>query len=76
MLTEIVIPAGCTTAGKQIVNLGLPKTILISIIKRDDKFITPTGSTELEAGDRLFVLTENKQDLVEVYSCLAMNQKV
>lgn len=76
MLTEIVIPDGCTTAGKQIVNLGLPKTILISIIKRDDKFITPTGSTELEAGDRLFVLTENKEDLVEVFSCLDMKSAV
>lgn len=76
MLTEIVIPAGCTTAGKQIVNLGLPKTILISIVKRDDKFITPTGSTQLEVGDKLFVLTENKEDLFEVFSCLDMTPVV
>lgn len=75
MLTEIVIPDGCGSAGKEIVNLGLPKTVLISIIKRNEKFITPTGSTELEAGDRLFVLTENKEDLVEVFGCLNVNEK-
>lgn len=72
VLTEIVIPSGCSSVGKQIVQLGLPKTILISIIQRDSKFITPSGSTELEAEDKLFVLAEDKDELTNVFACLGV----
>ncbi|MBW8334370.1 MAG: potassium/proton antiporter [Prolixibacteraceae bacterium] len=72
MLTEIIIPNDCNSAGKQIVELGLPKTTLISIIQRDNKFITPNGSTVLEPNDKLFILSETKEDLNEVFNCLAM----
>ncbi len=75
VLTEIVLPPDCSIIGKQIVQLGLPKTTFISIIQRDSKFITPSGSTQLEAEDKLFVLTENKEDLNSVFDCLEMNQK-
>lgn len=72
MLTEIIIPNDCNSAGKQIVELGLPKTTLISIIQRDNKFITPNGSTVLEPNDKLFILSETKEDLNEVFNCLGM----
>ncbi|MDO9039952.1 MAG: TrkA C-terminal domain-containing protein, partial [Bacteroidota bacterium] len=72
MLTEMIIPNSCNSVGKQIVELGLPKTTLISIIQRDNKFITPNGSTILEPYDKLFILSENKEDLNEVFNCLDM----
>lgn len=62
ILTEIVVSPECESAGKQIVNLGLPITILISIIQRDNRFIIPNGATVLEAGDKLFILTETEED--------------
>jgi potassium/hydrogen antiporter len=70
LMTEIVIPDNCPASGKQIVELGLPKTAIISIIQRDGKFITPNGSTRLEQNDRLFILAENKESLNKVFSCL------
>jgi len=72
VLTEIVIPSECSVVGKQIVQLGMPKTTLISIIQRDNKFITPSGSTQLEANDKLFVLTETHDDLSKVFDCFGM----
>jgi cell volume regulation protein A len=72
MLTEMIIPNDCNSVGKKIVELGLPKTTLISIIQRDNKFITPNGSTILEPNDKLFILSENKEDLNEVFNCLDM----
>jgi cell volume regulation protein A len=75
VLTEIVVPGNCSAIGKQIVELGLPKTTFISILQRDNKFITPSGSTQLEAADKLFVLTENKDDLSTVFECLEMKKK-
>jgi len=70
VLTEIVIPETCSVVGKQIVQLGLPKTSVISYILRDRKYITPTGSTVLMANDRLSILSENHDSLNKVFDCL------
>lgn len=72
-LTEIVIPPDCNTAGKKIVELALPKTTEIAIIKRDNKYITPNGATVILEGDKLFVLSENDDSLQKFFSCLNMN---
>jgi cell volume regulation protein A len=74
VFTEIYVPANCPSVGKQIVELGLPKTSLISFIKRDNQYIIPNGSTELEAQDQLFLLTENKEILNEVFKCLEIKR--
>lgn len=70
LLTEIVIPETSPLIGRQIVQLGLPKTTLISFILRNNKYITPTGSTTLAGNDKLFVLSENKNSLSKVFECL------
>ncbi|HNW52911.1 MAG TPA: potassium/proton antiporter [Bacteroidales bacterium] len=70
LLTEIVIPTESPVIGKQIVELELPKTALISMIQREDKFITPNGSTMLSAGDKLYVLSEDDISLKKVFLCL------
>jgi cell volume regulation protein A len=69
-LTEIIIPPTSGCVGKQIVQLGMPKTTLISFIRRDNKYISPNGATEIAAGDRLFILSENKDALMKVLECL------
>jgi cell volume regulation protein A len=74
-LTEITLPENCPSVGKQIVELGLPKTSYISFIVRDNKYITPTGSTTLAVNDRLFVLSENRDSLNKVFECLEMEQE-
>lgn len=70
VLTEIIIPEDCPVIGKQLVELGLPKTIEISFIHRNNQYITPNGSTPIEANDKLFVLSENNESLSKVYECL------
>jgi len=72
ILTEIIIPNNCNSVGKQIVQLGLPKTIEISIIYRNDKYFTPNGATVMESNDKLFVLSENTEALNKVFECLDM----
>ena len=73
-LKEITIPADCQAVGKQIVELGLPKTTLISFIQRGPGYITPTGSTVIEEGDKLFVLSEDQVSLSKVFDCLGINE--
>ena len=74
LLTELVISDNSLVAGKQIVQLGLPKTTLISFILRDDSYIIPNGSTILEVNDTLFILSENKDALNSVFECLDINK--
>jgi cell volume regulation protein A len=75
LLTEITIEEGNPVAGKQIFQLGMPKTTLIAFIFRDNKYVTPNGSTVIRENDKLFVLSENSNSLVEVYKCLSINNQ-
>ncbi len=73
---EIQLSKDSSVVGKEIVQLGFPKTAMISIIKRDGKFITPNGSTVLKEGDTLLVLSESKSSLKHVYESLEIRQAV
>ena len=68
-MVEIRIPGDSPAAGKQIVDLGLPKEALVLLIDRGDEFVMPRGSTQLEAGDTMLVLAD-KQSRDEVREIL------
>ena len=74
-LVEITLPENCNALGKKIVQLNFPKTALISMIERSGKYITPNGSTELEAGDKLLVISENKLVLEKVFESLEVDEE-
>jgi cell volume regulation protein A len=56
-LTEMVVPPNCAVEGRQIVELGLPEDTLIVLIGRDQSYLTPRGSTIIQPGDRLLLLS-------------------
>jgi cell volume regulation protein A len=74
ILTEILIPGESKAVGKPIVELGIPKTSLISILQRDGKYITPDGATVLEPHDKLFVISEDKETLRKVFEILDIKE--
>src|SRR5690606_34255343 len=53
IMKEIEIPPEGFAVGKKIVDLHFPKTAIIAMIRRGDRFITPNGSTVIEATDVL-----------------------
>ena len=61
-LNEVRVGQGSPAAGRPIVALELPANALVVLIRRGEGQIIPTGSSVLEAGDRLMVLA-NDQDL-------------
>ncbi len=73
-MTEIMIPPGGIATGKKIVELNFPNTGIIALIRRGDKYITPNGSTIIEPNDVLIVLSDNKEGLNLVYSCLKLRE--
>ncbi len=69
-LLEVKIPEGSPVAGKAIMELDIPMDILIVMLRRKGKLITPRGATVIEAGDTIMLAGENKKQLVE------MNKKI
>lgn len=62
-LTEVKVTPESTAVGRTLVDLHFPRGILIVLINRNGKFLTPNGATTLEAGDMLFVMTDNDEEL-------------
>jgi len=73
MIREIKIPLGNLSVGKRIVDLSFPRKSIIAMISRNDEFLTPNGSTEIEADDTLIILLEDRKELNDVYESLYLN---
>lgn len=64
-LLEIRLEEGSGSIGKQVVDLGLPSTALIVLLKRGKNSYIPQGSTVLREGDVMLVATrrEDREEL-------------
>ena len=65
-LFEIEIKESSNAVGKQILQLKFPKTSLIVLINRNDKYITPSGTTTIVQGDKLLIMSDNNKDKDEI----------
>jgi cell volume regulation protein A len=68
-LKEVEIEEGDHSCGKQILELGLPDNVLITLINREGKFIVPRGTTKLQIHDKLLILSD-KKEVSEIRSLL------
>lgn len=64
-LKEIQIESGDFAEGRQILELGLPQNVLITLINREGKFIVPRGDTLIQHSDKLLILSD-KQNVREI----------
>ncbi len=55
-LVEFTIPENAEVIGKTLVDLQLPKGVLVMLIGRDADIIIPNGLTQFEADDRVLLL--------------------
>ncbi|UXP30712.1 potassium/proton antiporter [Reichenbachiella agarivorans] len=74
-MTEIEIPRGGFVVGKRIVEIQFPKSTIIAMISRDNRFITPSGSTILEANDILMILSDNQEGIDKIYESLQIKAR-
>ncbi|MEX0663026.1 MAG: potassium/proton antiporter [Balneolaceae bacterium] len=68
-LKEVEIEEGDHSVGKQILELGLPNSVLITLINREGKFLVPRGSTQVQINDKLLILSD-KKDVNEIKKLL------
>lgn len=69
-LQEIEILPHFTAVNKRVVDLRFPRSAFIVMIKRDDVYIRPGGSTVILPNDILMVLADREEDLVQVHERL------
>ena len=74
IMVEIKMPVNGVAVNKKIVDLHFPKTALIAMINRDNKYITPNGATEVLAEDTLVVLSDTQEGIDRVYECLQIQK--
>jgi potassium/hydrogen antiporter len=57
-LIEVPVTKGSGAIGKSLVQLNLPKDILVVLIQRDGDVLTPRGGTHISDQDTLLILSE------------------
>ena len=62
-LTEEMVKDMVEAGGTALKDLSLPDGVRVLMIKRDGKFIVPTGTTELQVGDHLLIISESTEDV-------------
>ncbi len=72
-LREFTISPDCFAVKKRIIDLNFPSEAFIVMIKRQEAYIRPGGSTVIEANDILIVLSDNEAGLNRVDECLKRN---
>ena len=48
--------------GRKVMELGLPKNVLLALVLRSGQRLVPRGDTALQAGDRVIVVTKTFED--------------
>jgi trk/ktr system potassium uptake protein len=56
-VTEIVLEAGSPAAGRLLKDINLPGNALIAVVIRHGRALVPRGGDDLQAGDRLVLIT-------------------
>jgi potassium/hydrogen antiporter len=67
---EVAIEDQSKAIGKKLFELNFPKNAIIALIRRDKKYLAPNGSTKLQKGDFLVILSENKDGIQEAISSI------
>ncbi|MBL1215478.1 MAG: potassium/proton antiporter [Ignavibacteriae bacterium] len=62
-LKEIQVLPDWYAVSRKIVDLKFPQNAIIAMIKRNNKYLTPNGSTVIEANDTLVILSDDQEGL-------------
>lgn len=70
--TEIEITPQLLSHGNQLMNIPFPDNTLVVMVKRDERYFVPTGKTVLKENDKIMIITDNHDALMETYEKLGI----
>jgi len=62
-MSEVNITQSAIEKGNKLMDLSLPDKTLVVMVKREDKYFVPRGSTKLEVDDKLLIISDNDEEL-------------
>ncbi len=68
--SEIILTENMIKNGNKLMNLSLPENTLVVLLKRNEKYIVPTGKTSLKINDVLLIITDDQEALLNTYKSL------
>ena len=63
--TEIEVTQSSLSKGKHLMDLPLPDKTVVVLVKRSGKYFVPTGTTILQEKDKLLIITDDKEALID-----------
>jgi potassium/hydrogen antiporter len=66
----VLIESGFSCVGKTIVDLGLPNSIIIALVERNNKFFISDGATTIQSGDKLYIMADDLKSMEKLNVCL------
>ncbi len=70
--TEIEVTAKILEGGNKLMNLPLPDNTVVVMVMRDNNYFVPTGQTVLKEKDKILIITDNHEILMETYKNLGL----
>lgn len=70
---EIEVTEHAVKAGNKLMNMPLPDDALVVMVKRNNKYFVPKGKTELLVGDKLLVMMNNEETLLQTYHSMGLS---
>jgi potassium/hydrogen antiporter len=66
----VAISEGFNCIGKTIVDLGLPNSVIIAMVERNNKYFISDGSTKLLKGDKLYIMADDDKSMNKLFARL------
>lgn len=71
-MSEIEITEAVLSHGNKLMHLTLPDHTLAVMVKRDGRYFIPKGNTELQEHDKLLMISDNDDALLQSYEALGV----
>ncbi|OAV75087.1 potassium/proton antiporter [Bacteroidales bacterium Barb7] len=71
-MSEIEVTAQVLNHGNKLMQLTLPDHTLAVMVKRKGRYFIPKGNTELHQGDKLLMISDNDEALLQAYDALGV----
>lgn len=73
-MSEIDVTASVLSHGNKLMHLTLPDHTLAVMVKRDGRYFIPKGHTELKEHDKLLMISDNDEALLQAYESLGIRE--
>ena len=73
ILAELTITPQILNYGDNLLSLPLPENCLAVLVKRDDSYFVPTGKTELMVGDKILLISDDREGLMEALAQMGVS---